>query len=290
MNLLKILTTGVAIADNKAHLLEASRAAELLGIKLLNCQIGSKKKKQEVGKPVEDNRENSRFKEPSPRKRKLNETIKIPKRTKVEKVIHDTVIKEELDEQEQNEGEVNGSTDEENVLRNVAQKKHNCDQCDKSFSSRQAMLRHVIVHSDNPTPFGCNFCEKKFDRKDRLARHMKTTHDNMHEEVVDEDEDNYGNGSEDQEKQQPPIDYEESNENESEEEVTKPMDNSETEELAVSEGVEVEEEESLPEYEDENSSDGTLDPMVKEKLLADRQKLLTELNSLEGQGDLDFLK
>ena len=33
-----------------------------------------------------------------------------------------------------------------------------------------------------------------------------------------------------------------------------------------------------------------LDPMVKEKLLADRQKLLTELNSSEGQGDLDFLK
>ena len=38
VNLLKILTTGVAIADNKLHLLEASRAAELLGIKLLNCQ------------------------------------------------------------------------------------------------------------------------------------------------------------------------------------------------------------------------------------------------------------
>merc|ERR1712228_376 len=31
------------------------------------------------------------------------------------------------------------------------------------------------------------------------------------------------------------------------------------------------------------------DPMIKEKLLADRQKLIEELNSLEGQGDLDFL-
>ena len=208
MNLLKILTTGVAIADNKSHLLEASRAAELLGIKLLNCQIGSKKKKQEAGKPVEDNRENSKFKEPSPRKRKLNETIKIPKRTKVEKVIHDTVIKEELNEQEQNEGEVNGSTDEENVPRNVAQKKHQCEQCDKSFSSRQAMLRHVIVHSDNQTPFDCNLCEKKFNRKDRLARHMKTAHNNMHDDVVDEDDENYGNGSEVQENSQPPIDNE----------------------------------------------------------------------------------
>ena len=38
------------------------------------------------------------------------------------------------------------------------------------------------------------------------------------------------------------------------------MDSSETEELeesGVSEGVEVEEEESLPEYGDDNSSDGT---------------------------------
>ena len=62
VNLLKILTTGVAIADNKSHLLEASRAAELLGIKLLNCQIGSKKQKLEVRKPVDDNRDGSRFK------------------------------------------------------------------------------------------------------------------------------------------------------------------------------------------------------------------------------------
>ena len=38
-----------------------------------------------------------------------------------------------------------------------------------------------------------------------------------------------------------------------------------------------------------NEAPDVSDPVVKEKLLADRQKLLAELNSLEGQGDLDFL-
>ena len=38
-----------------------------------------------------------------------------------------------------------------------------------------------------------------------------------------------------------------------------------------------------------NDAHDVSDPVVKEKLLADRKKLLAELNSLEGQGDLDFL-
>jgi len=44
VNLLKILTSGAAISNNRGHLMEVGSAAEVLGIKMENCQIGVKKK------------------------------------------------------------------------------------------------------------------------------------------------------------------------------------------------------------------------------------------------------
>jgi len=220
VNLVKILSTGVAIATNKSHLLETTKAAEAIGIKLENCQIGIKKKKPEV------------VKQPSPnnRKRKFPGVEATEKKMKLK-----DEVKKEFNDQEDG----NPTPDIMGMSSNSGpQKKHHCDQCDKTFSSKQALQRHVLLHSENPTPFGCDKCEKKYDRKYRLEKHKKTEAEAELENVqLDENE------------------------------------------VLGEAGMEMEDLEA-PDLSD---------PVVKEKLLADRQKLLAELNSLEGQGDLDFL-
>ena len=59
-------------------------------------------------------------------------------------------------------------------------------------------------------------------------------------------------------------------------------------EVQGDEGLEMNELEA-PAEDVSNDAPDVSDPVLKEKLLADRQKLLAELNSLEGQGNLDFL-
>merc|ERR1712192_14006 len=163
-----------------------------------------------------------------------------------------------------------------------SQKKHHCGQCDKAFSSKQALQRHELIHSDNPTPFGCDKCEKMFDRKYRLEKHKKTAHVDVPEETCDNakvkknviDEPNL---EELQETEGDVIHGEADSENvELDENI-----------VQGDEGMELDEPEASAE--DVSKAPDVSDPVVKEKLLADRQKLLAELNSLEGQGDLDFL-
>ena len=102
VNLLKILATGVAIANNKAHLLEASKAAEAVGIKLSNCQIGVKKKKSNVAQPAAAKNEvevNQTFlKDKKEKLRPLNICRRSPKLKK--SVPIKSVVKQEVAEKE----------------------------------------------------------------------------------------------------------------------------------------------------------------------------------------------
>jgi len=264
VNLLKILSTGIAIATNKSHLLETTKAAEAIGIKLDNCQIGIKKKKPEVVKQVS----------PNIRKRKSPGVETPTKKTKLE----DDVKKE-----------VNDQEDEiptpEMSSNSGPQKKHHCSQCDKKFSSKQALQRHVILHSENPTPFGCDKCEKKFDRKYRLEKHKKTAHGDVPEVECDTNEvdtsvtDDQPHHPEEKQEAEGDVFNEGAD-----------SGNVELDENFVQgdEGMKLDDLEAPVEDLPIEAPDVS-DPEVKEKLLADRQKLLAELNSLEGQGDLDFL-
>ena len=143
VNLLKILTTGVAIASNKAHLLEATKAAEVLGFKLVNCQIGIKKKKPEVIVNQESLID---------KKRKAENSENIPRVNVVPKV------KQEVDESDNEFNDlllsgpdisINEGPDKFETKVGTP-KKHQCSQCDKAFTSKQSLQRHSLSHTDNP--------------------------------------------------------------------------------------------------------------------------------------------
>ena len=48
-----------------------------------------------------------------------------------------------------------------------------CDQCDKSFSRKQSLKRHMLIHQ-GIKPFKCNICGKRFHWKNVLKTHQAT--------------------------------------------------------------------------------------------------------------------
>eukprot|EP00092_Neocalanus_flemingeri_P025063 GFUD01027179.1.p1 GENE.GFUD01027179.1~~GFUD01027179.1.p1 ORF type:complete len:397 (+),score=112.78 GFUD01027179.1:61-1251(+) len=315
VNLLKILTSGVAIANNKAHLMEATKAAEAIGIKLDNCQIGNKKKKPEAAKPTVAKAVVKVHHPATPqRKRKAQTEEKLPKKVKV-KVPFTAHVKEEVEDQEEfNDLLLNGADvilkeDDGNQDGSIEGKvasseKHQCSQCNKDFKSKQALKRHFLIHTDNPTPFGCDYCKKKYDRKYLLDNHtikkhnIKTAHDELPEK--EDDGDDVNNFDENETEDQSNLDEireveEEGNADQKHDD----LENLELDENIIQgeEGMELEENnEAAVENEDSiavNEAPDVSDDLVKdhEKLLSDRKKLLAELSNMEddSQGDLDFL-
>ncbi|XP_044742748.1 zinc finger imprinted 3-like [Chrysoperla carnea] len=47
-----------------------------------------------------------------------------------------------------------------------------CEHCNKNFSSKFKLVRHVLIHSDR-RQFSCTVCERTFHRKDHLKNHIK---------------------------------------------------------------------------------------------------------------------
>jgi len=315
VNLLKILSTGVAIADNKSHLLEAAFAAECIGIKLENCQIGVKKKKKEEScEQVDDAGQSNK------KKRKV--TV-VPKKTnRINDDRYDTIVKQETNYDDEIDANKEGQDDIQSKL--GLEKRHHCEHCDKAFTTKQAMQRHAMIHTDNPTPWGCNHCEKRYDRKYRLDKHMKTAHADISAEVtpevasycVENDNQRMDNHND---VEKPPMPDESDLPTSSIETIEKiasmyndnefpvssvepPMadesdfqaSSMETEEMVAQQDVVVGSEKEQFKEEQGPSialvSSNIPDPVMKEKLLADRQKLLEELNSFEDQQEvLDVL-
>eukprot|EP00092_Neocalanus_flemingeri_P025061 GFUD01027177.1.p1 GENE.GFUD01027177.1~~GFUD01027177.1.p1 ORF type:complete len:397 (+),score=112.72 GFUD01027177.1:61-1251(+) len=315
VNLLKILTSGVAIANNKAHLLEATKAAEVIGIKLDNCQIGMKKKKPDAAKPVVAKTavKVNRPATPTDRKRKA-QTQTLPNKAKV-KVPVITHVKEEVEDQEEfNDLLLNGADvilkegdgNQDGIIEgnSASLKKLKCSQCDKDFKSKQALKRHFQIHTDNPTPFGCDYCKKKYDRKYLLDNHtikkhnIKTANDELPEK--EDDGDDVNNFDENETEDQSNLDeIREVEEKGNTDQKHDDLENLELDENIIQdeEGMKLEENnEAAVENEDSiavNETPDVSDDLVKdhEKLLSDRKKLLAELSNMEddSQGDLDFL-
>jgi len=287
VNLLKILSTGVAIADNKSHLLEAATVAEYIGIRLENCQIGFKKKKTgEVRETIND-----------VSRRRKNTVTAAPKNAKISRVDVDecdSMVKQEAKDYDETRTNI-----EENFVNQKADasKKYPCEQCDKAFTTKQAKLRHAMIHTDNPTPFACDQCDKRFDRKYRLDKH-KTSHVCVGVEAVEVAPDFPTYSEQNDELEVTQIEIEEASMLDEVHQVICPETNEKADKGSLepeSDRVNADDENGSNNTSDlesnSNESENIQDSMIKEKLLADRQKLLEELNSFEGQeGTLDFLK
>jgi len=283
VNLLKILTTGMSIGNNKMHLLEAAKTAEILGFGLENCQLGVKKKKT-----VEEPLSSGAPLNVQVLKRKVKSPPSISKKVKVE-------VSEPLSKIKEEKGSfIDGLSSGGSAKK--AQKQFACNNCEKLYSSKQALQRHELVHSENPTPFECDKCDKRFDRQYKLEKHKKNEHGSsdvgQSTSLMDESEpselasETQEESSDNVQEVADPADLVSVKTNDLSTENTKHND-----ELNKVEGT-VQVKDTLEPMDDVESSvpeDNIKDPMIKEKLLADRQKLIEELNSLEGQGDLDFL-
>ena len=175
--------------------------------------------------------------------------------------------------------------------------KYPCEQFDKAFTTKQAKLRHAMIHTDNPTPFACDQCDKRFDRKYRLDKH-KTFHACVGVEAVEVAPDVPADSEQNDELEASQLEREqEASMVDEVDQVTCPEPIEKADEGLLepeSDRVNADDENGLNNTtvleSNSKESENIHDSVVKEKLLADRQKLLEELNSFEGQeGTLDFL-
>jgi len=257
VNLIKILSSGVAMSNNKEQLLEVTKTAEVLGIKLANCQIGFKRKNSSQSTVGVSHKESSkviRFDKPKVELKIKEEILNTEEKIEAQKKVFD-----------------NKSTEKN-------QKVFQCGTCEKQFSARHTLQRHELIHSENPTPFACSLCDKQFDRKYRLEKHKKVAHIEITQDFNTKSEDDLNNEMDQEGEKSTPQQQAVLTEN-GEDDSGKASD----------EHIENEDEKEIQNGE-EAIDEGLLDdPNIQEKLLEDRKKLLAELSSTEDSKDLDFL-
>ena len=55
-------------------------------------------------------------------------------------------------------------------------KEHQCDKCEKMFSSKETLKRHINIQHLGLLPFKCDHCEFKTGVKNKLTIHIKSKH------------------------------------------------------------------------------------------------------------------
>ena len=62
-----------------------------------------------------------------------------------------------------------------------------CHVCQRTFTVKQSLNRHIQVVHEKLKPFPCNICQKTFKRKDSLIGHIQTIHEvfTQHFDIVD---------------------------------------------------------------------------------------------------------
>jgi len=174
VHLLKVLASGIAIANRRCDLENIAEIAKLFGINFQNWQIGVKNNKNKMNESA----------------KKSLKAIK-PKSNIFEKRKSEIGVKEEKEEKISNEEYV---TTENN--------KYECEICQKSFQSRHHLTRHENIHSG--VRFSCDVCPSTFSRKDKLSLHVRKSHgsvedfQNQNTGVVSEETLNEGSKGDDE--------------------------------------------------------------------------------------------
>ena len=68
--------------------------------------------------------------------------------------------------------------DSKQEVKNKHLKSVHCDQCDKSFVRKDALIKHIRSVHDN-VRYNCNQCDKSFSHKGNLDKHIQSVHENI---------------------------------------------------------------------------------------------------------------
>ena len=93
----------------------------------------------------------------------------------VQNIKRENVEEEEIDyEFEDAEEEENENDEGDNALKNV---KHVCNLCDKSFTTRNYLKKHIKIIHDGIKKWKCEYCPKAFSERNNLRRHVERLHE-----------------------------------------------------------------------------------------------------------------
>ena len=165
LNLLNVLTSGVAVSDDTQDLVDIGSAAKIIGIDCDNFQIGVKKKKG-ISEKIDTKQEEEG---------KSESVLKVGENFKFTKVsgTSENIEKDPVSiEEDQEQDDVINSQVDTNAAVNLESK--TCE-CGKQFSTNEKLSRHALIHT-GIKPFACHHCAKAFNRKDKLNEHIRKKH------------------------------------------------------------------------------------------------------------------
>jgi len=180
MNLIKILSTGVSLSEQKEDLVDVVNTAEVMGIYLEGIQIGEKDVPTESNDEfIEDSVEEEENDEVEKNIEKNHESVKKAENIEIKREKHDisSVTNEsnsEFDKSLALEKDLIFADDLVEEPR-ASRQPVSCYECLKTFANKDKLRRHAVIHTGEK-PFTCDECDSSFTRKDKLTQHKNVKH------------------------------------------------------------------------------------------------------------------
>jgi len=184
--LMTVLLTGTVMTSSRENLVKVAETADCLGIDLTDIQIGVKNedKKHAVKKNSRKGSNKKILKETkvikkenldSPDGASKNEVMNYEETAETWEVKEDSLGKKSYECTLCGKSFSNRNGVKQHEIVHTGVKQFKCEDCEKSFGQKGALLNHKALHADEK-PFKCSFCDKDFTQKGNMKTHMMKVH------------------------------------------------------------------------------------------------------------------